>query len=212
MTERPYWLPLVRLSGGIRTVHHDLQPLQSMVEGRDLADHPGSPGNLRGSGCAVHRQHNRQGSSLRGRRKRGAQKQAIGRSRGGRTTKIHAIVDAAGRIITFELTEGNRHDIPPAQGLVGKVRAAETMLGDAAYDSDAFRTFLTDRGTTPEIKQNPTRKKLHPFDRTAYRGRNVIERAFCRLKDWRRVATRYDKLARNFAATVVIAAIIKDWL
>jgi putative transposase len=95
--------------------------------------------------------------------------------------------------------------------LVEKVPVAKKLLGDAAYDSDAFRTFLADRGTTPEIKQNPTRKKLHPFDRTAYRGRNVIERAFCLLKDWRRVATRYDKLARNFSATVIIAAIIRWW-
>ena len=85
------------------------------------------------------------------------------------------------------------------------------MLGDAAYDSDEFRRFLADRGTTPEIKQNPTRKRRYPFDAEAYRGRNVIERAFCLLKDWRRVATRYDKLARNFAATVILAAIIRWW-
>jgi transposase len=121
-------------------------------------------------------------------------------------------VDERGRIIAFDLTEGNRHDLPPAQALVEKVPAAETLLGDAAYDSEAFRTFLTDRGTTPEIKQNPTRKKPHPFDRTAYRGRNVIERAFCHLKDWRRVATRYDKLARNFRATVILAAIVRWWI
>lgn len=121
-------------------------------------------------------------------------------------------MDKVGRIVAFDLTEGNRHDLPPAQGLVGKVPAAKILLGDAGYDSDAFRAFLVDRGTTPEIKQNPTRKNLHPFDRTAYRGRNVIERAFCLLKDWRRVATRYDKLARNFTATVILAAIIRWWI
>ena len=64
-------------------------------------------------------------------------------------------------------------------------------------------------GTAPVIRQNPTRKKLHPFDSQVYRGRNVTERAFCRLNDWRRVATRYDKLARNFASTVVLAAIFR---
>ena len=114
-------------------------------------------------------------------------------------------------MIAFSLTEGNRHDLPPAEALVAPLPAAETMLGDTAYDSDAFRKFLADRGTTPQIKQNPTRKRLHPFDEAQYRGRNVVERAFCLLKDWRRVATRYDKLARNFAATVVIAAIIRWW-
>ena len=89
---------------------------------------------------------------------------------------------------------------------------AGSLLGDAAYDSDAFRAFLAERGTTPEIKQNPKRKKRHPFDKKAYRGRNVVERAFCRLKDWRRIATRYDKLARNFAASVILAAIFRWWI
>lgn len=160
----------------------------------------------------MHRQHHGQGPPLRRRRKRGAQKQAIGRSRGGRTTKVHAVVDRQGRLLAFDLTEGNRHDLPPATGLIEPLPKAKSLLADAAYDSDAFRTFLSDRGTTPEIKQNPTRKKLHPFDKEAYRGRNVIERAFCRLKDWRRLATRYDKLARNFAATVVLAAIFRWWI
>jgi transposase len=159
----------------------------------------------------VHRQHDGEGASLRRRRKRGAEKQAIGRSRGGRTTKIHAIVDANGRIIAFELTGGNRHDSRPAGGLIEPLPPAKSLLGDAAYDSDAFRQFLTDRGTTPVIKQNPTRKRFHPFDKAAYKGRNIIERAFSHLKDWRRVATRYDKLARNFCATVVLASIVRWW-
>jgi len=159
----------------------------------------------------VHRQYHYQSSPLRRRWKRGAQEQAIGRSRGGRTTKIHAVVDTCGRFIAFNLTEGNRHDIRPARRLIEPLPPAKALLGDAAYDSDEFRTFLIDRGTTPEIKQNPTRKRLHPFDKIAYKGRNVIERAFCLIKDWRRVATRYDKLARNFTATVILASIIRWW-
>lgn len=117
-----------------------------------------------------------------------------------------------GRLLAFILTEGNRHDLPPAAGLITPLPPAESLLADAAYDSDAFREFLAVRGTTPDIKQNPTRKKCHPFDQQAYRGRNVIERAFCRLKDWRRIATRYDKLARNFAASVTLAAIFRWWI
>ncbi len=61
------------------------------------------------------------------------------------------------------------------------------------------------------IPNNPTRKTLHPFDEGLYRHRNVIERMFCRLKDWRPIATRYDKLATNFAAAVVIAAVVIWW-
>ena len=110
--------------------------------------------------------------------KRGAQEQAIGRSRGGRTTKIHAIVDGDGRIIAFELTGGNRHDIKPAAGLIEPLPPAKSLLGDAAYDSDAFREFLTGRRTTPVIKQNPTRKRLHPFDKSAYSKRCLAHTLF----------------------------------
>jgi transposase len=159
----------------------------------------------------VYRQHHGEGTPLCRRRKRGDQEQAIGRSRGGRTTKIHAVVDGEGRIIAFDLTAGNRHDIRPAAALMEPLPPAKLLLGDAAYDSDAFRQFLADRGTTPVIKQNPTRKRLHPFDKDAYKGRNIIERAFSHLKDWRRVATRYDKLARNFRATVILASIMRWW-
>ena len=159
----------------------------------------------------MYRQHDGEGASLRRGRKRGAEQQAIGKSRGGRTTKIHAVVDANGRLIGFMLTGGNRHDIRPAEDLLKPLPIAKYLLGDTAYDSDMFRTFLIDRGTTPVIKQNPRRKRLHPFDEVAYKGRNVVERAFSHLKDWRRVATRYDKLARNFAATIILAAIIRWW-
>lgn len=90
---------------------------------------------------------------------------------------------AWGRPLAFILTKGNRHDLPPAAGLIEPLPKAGSLLADAAYDSDAFRAFLAGRGTKPAIKQNPTRKKRHPFDKDAYRGRNVIERAFCRLKE-----------------------------
>jgi putative transposase len=85
-------------------------------------------------------------------------------------------------------------------------------LADAAYDSDALRQLLIERGTDPVIPNNPTRKRRHPFDRSIYRQRNVIERTFSRLKDFRRIATRYDKLASNFLAAVTIAAIVSYWL
>jgi putative transposase len=86
------------------------------------------------------------------------------------------------------------------------------VLADTAYDSDKFREFLIARGSIPVIKPNPTRKKIPPFDQTAYKGRNVIERAFSHLKDWRRVATRYDKLAANFRATVTLAILFRWWI
>jgi putative transposase len=101
-------------------------------------------------------------------------------------------------------------DIRAAVGLLGPLPPARLCAGDTAYDSDGLRRFLAERGTRPVIPNNPTRKRFHPFDPEAYKQRNLIERTFCRLKDWRRIATRYDKLARNFLSAVVLA-IIETW-
>lgn len=80
-----------------------------------------------------------------------------------------------------------------------------------AYDANGLRSFLRERGTIPVIPNNPTRKRFHAFDKQAYKRRNLVERMFCRLKDWRRIATRYDKLARNFHSAVALAAVIIWW-
>jgi len=98
-----------------------------------------------------------------------------------------------------------------AKPLLEHLPTARLCLADTAYDADKLRKFLIERGTTPVIPNNPTRKRIQPFDPEAYKQRNLVERMFCRLKDWRRIATRYDKLAAIFASTVVIAAIIIWW-
>ena len=90
--------------------------------------------------------------------------------------------------------------------------APRVCLADAAYDSKALRDALIGRGTTPVIPNNPTRKHPSPFDRAAYRQRNVIERTFCRLKDWRRVATRYDRSPKVFLSAIALAAVVMFWL
>jgi putative transposase len=103
-------------------------------------------------------------------------------------------------------------DVRSAQSLIEKLPKAARLLADTAYDSDKFRQFLIARGTIPVIKPNPTRKKIPPFDGASYQKRNVIERSFSHLKDWRRVATRYDKLARNFRTTVTLALLFRWWI
>ena len=110
--------------------------------------------------------------------------------------------------MNFLVTPGQLGDIRAALALISPVPPARILAADTAYDSNGLRQFLTERGTRPVIPNNPTRKRKHPFDAKAYKTRNVIERMFCRLKDWRRIATRYDKLAINFAAAIAIAAII----
>jgi transposase len=106
---------------------------------------------------------------------------------------------------------GHRGDAPVALDLIG-TSAPAFCLADAAYDSDAIRAVLLTRGSQPVIPNNPTRKRLHPFDSVAYRMRNVIERTFSRLKDFRRIATRYDKLANNFLSAVALASVVSYWL
>lgn len=90
--------------------------------------------------------------------------------------------------------------------------ASATLAADRAYDSDGLRRLLLARGTKPVIPNGPRRKNMQPFDRTAYKRRNLVERAFCRIKDFRRVATRYDKLAATYVAAISLAAIVAWWL
>ena len=87
-----------------------------------------------------------------------------------------------------------------------------TLIADKAYDGDGFRAAIVNLGAKPVIPNKSNRVTLYSFSKRGYKGRNVIERCFCRLKDFRRVATRYDKLARNFMAAVHLAAIVAYWL
>ena len=96
--------------------------------------------------------------------------------------------------------------------LLAQVSPSLSLTADTAYDSNGLRQFLLERGTLPVIPNNPTRKRPHPFDKAAYKRRNLIERAFSRLKDFRRVHTRYDKLAITYDATVCLAAAVTWWL
>ena len=114
-------------------------------------------------------------------------------------------------MLAFALTPGQRGDAPPAHALLAGLPPPAFCLADAAYDSDHLRGFMRERGTEPVIPNNPTRKRIQPFDRTRYKQRNLIERTVGRLKDWRRIHTRYDKLARNFASAVAIAAMLHGW-
>jgi len=116
----------------------------------------------------------------------------------------------AGRC-AIEITPGQCGDLRLVLPLLSSLPAARLCAADAAYDSDGFRLFLRQRGTIPVIPNNPTRKRTHPFDAEAYKLRNLIERMFCKPKDWSRIATRYDKPTRNFEVAVNIDALIAWW-
>ncbi len=153
-----------------------------------------------------------QSSPLRLRRKRGECNQAIGRSRGGRTTKIHALSDPLCRPVVLHLTPGQDADIAAAPDVLALAPDMYALLADKGYDGDDLRAQITERGAKPVIPNKSNRIRLHRFNKKAYKGRNVIERCFCRLKDFRRIATRYDKLARNFLSALHLAALVAYWL
>ncbi|MDI6029569.1 IS5 family transposase, partial [Corticibacterium sp. UT-5YL-CI-8] len=114
--------------------------------------------------------------------------QAIGTSRGGRTSKIHALADDRGRPVAFALTPGNVADISMAVPLLKVASPTKRLLADKAYDADSLRLWLKGAKIKAVIPSSATRRTPYPLDRKAYRRRNVIERLFCKLKNWRRIA------------------------
>ena len=135
----------------------------------------------------------------------------MGRSRGGLTTKLHALVDAEGRPIALKLTEGQAHDGRSASDMFETVRAGHILLADRAYDSDALRQTMCERGAWANIKPMKGRIRRQPFSGWVYRQRNAVERFFNKLKHFRAVATRYDKRDDNFLASVKLAA-VRIWM
>jgi transposase len=129
----------------------------------------------------------------------------LGRSRGGFTTKIHAVTDAKGRPLHVTLTPGNRHDMVAAEELLEHAQG-RAFIGDTGYDSDDLTRKIRRRGMKVVICCNPTRKRnRRRLDRKLYRIRYRVECLFHDLKRFRAVASRYDKTARNYLAMVELA-------
>ena len=160
------------------------------------------------------------------------QDEALGRSKGGFSTKLHLACDGKGRPLSVVLTPGQRNGSTQLEGLLEGVRIARPqslpgrprkrpahLIADRGYSYERCRKLLRRRAiphTIPERKDQKERRERHPgrrpsFDREAYRRRNVVERCVNRLKQWRAIATRYEKRAANYRAMVVIASLMM-WL
>ena len=135
----------------------------------------------------------------------------MGRSRGGLTTKIHALTDARGLPIKLALTPGQTHDALGAAVLLNNLRRGAIVLADKAYDADWIRHQIEAQGAAPNIPDKSNRTQPHGFSNTLYKDRNRIERFFNRIKHCRRVATRFEKHAANFLAMLKLAA-VQLWL
>ncbi len=127
------------------------------------------------------------------------------------STKIHALVDALGNPLSFLLTPGQAHDLEGADALLPQMEA-DTLLADKAFDADqrVIEPLLAE-GKTAVIPPKSNRKTQRDYDKATYKARHLIENFFCKLKQFRAIATRYDKTARNFLAAIHLAAAI-IWL
>jgi transposase len=147
--------------------------------------------------------------------------EALGRSRGGFSTKVHVRAEGCGKPVTFHLTGGERHDSVALAALLddGAVRRKRgrprlrprRVAGDKAFAGRPSREQLRRRGIGAVIPTKKGQRRRPGFDREAYRARNRIERLFNRLKQFRRIATRYEKRAANYLAMLHVASIL-IWL
>jgi transposase len=170
-----------------------LQPLEPLEPQGHLVAHPGGADRARlDRRDRPDRQQLHQGPSLRRWRKRGARINAIGVSRGGRTTKVHALVDVLGRPLRLILTPGNTSDVKGADQLIGESARMKRLIADKGYDADRLRAAIRKQGTIPVIPGRRNRKRPIQYDERRYRDRWQIEAMFCRLKDFRRIATLYE--------------------
>jgi transposase len=152
----------------------------------------------------------RTASSLR--LKKGGGGRLIGLTKGGMNTKLHAVTDTNDRPVRLFITAGQVSDYTGAAALMNGLPEAEWLLADRGYDADWFRETLVDKGTKPCIPGRKSRKKAVKYDKRRYKRRNRIERMFGRLKDWRRVATRYDRSPTVFLSAIALAATVIFWL
>jgi transposase len=110
------------------------------------------------------------------------------------------------------LTAGHVSDFVPAPECLAAAPLAATVIADRGYDSDALRAFIKKRGAKPVIPPKKNRTVQYRYDKVLYKTRNRVERFFCRLKDFRRVATRYDRQPYTFMAAVFLASVVAFWL
>ena len=120
-------------------------------------------------------------------------------------TKLHALCNGEGKPLAFVLTEGQVSDYSGAKMLLNSLPSTQELLADRGYDADWFRAVLLRRGITPCIPPKKNRKQPVVYDKNLYKQRHKIEIMFGRLKDWRRIAMRYDRCAHTFYSAICLA-------
>jgi len=127
-------------------------------------------------------------------------------------SKLNSVTDALGRPLRMFLTAGQRSDYIGARALLDSLPPAKHMLADRGYDANWYRKALENKGIAPCIPSRSGRKVPIPHDETRYRKRHKIENSFAHLKDWRRVAIRFDRCPKVFLSACALAAVVMFWL
>src|SRR5277367_4215073 len=210
------WMQVARASEALRQLALDLHPDEPVVE------EGGARPRLRAPAAGADRAHQDRGVRARldldqgaSGRHRGAKKngpQAIGKSRGGWNTKIHLVAANARTAITFALSPGNAHDAPEGRALLselGPMPEKLCLLMDRAYQGDETRQLVLDLGMIPVVPPKSNRIEPWEYDRALYKKRNQIERLFRRLKGFRRIFSRFEKLDVVFVAFLYFALIVE---
>jgi len=188
-----------------RFMEDRVQPVFELVAARALGGHfQGTPDRSRRR-RRHHRRYDRSSPPGCCGRKRGIISNALGRSRGGFSTKIHALVDTKGRPLHVELTPGQQHESTVAAAIIENHARGQALIADTGYDSDAIRHQLRSMRIKPVIHANPTRKRKPRLDRRRYASRYRVEIFFHDLKRFRALATRFEKTSRNYLALVQLA-------
>jgi len=120
-------------------------------------------------------------------------------------SKLHAVCDQDGRPVALHLSAGQVSDYKGAEALIEKLPKAKALLADRGYDATWFREALQVKGIEPCIPSKKNRKMPVPYDKILYKKRHKVENMFAKLKDWRRIATRYDRCAHTFFSAIQIA-------
>lgn len=202
------WVELPKYYGKYKTVHRRFiywskKEIWSKIHSCFSQDYDGESFMIDGSVIRAH-------ACASGYRKNGQEEQALGRSKGGFSTKIHALVDALGLPIRFTLTPGQSSEINQAPELIKGITGAN-IIGDKAFDSNSFIDQIISQGCTPVIPPRSNRKVQRDVDYYLYKERHLIECFFSKIKQFRRIFSRFDKTAAAYMGFLAFASAI-IWL
>ena len=207
-------MQMARPAQALRQLAHHLHAHEPVVQERRAGSRvcraSAGPGRAHQDRGGVAGQHHREGSSRWHRRVKKNGPQSIGQSRGGWTTKIHMVAADARTAITFSLSPGQAHDAPAGRALLSSLGAPDRplhLLMDRAYEGNETRQLALDLGFIPVVPPKQTRMTPWEYDRAMYKRRNEIERLFRRLKGYRRIFSRFEKLDVMFVGFISFALI-----